>query len=317
MYFRVLVVISLLKLSECQYGTAELIKFSQPRRSRLLSDFIDSQESSAVRQTTPSQDQPITAESAPRSLPMTEKLVEQRLDGTATTFAGNNFDNDPVPTADTIRKYARIFKLDTENLNENQRMLLTKLVQRIARLNGAQSGEQSIDLNGNEGRARHRNRDERKKSSSKKPSSTAAQQTDTSHMDSVSSSEPLRSTTTATKSKTSAQKKKVAASNVQNHISIETTPPIGSTVTEPTIPIASKAGKSKVTQANDATLSNANSVDLGNISTTSIVNILSTDNARENLYVRRPSPATIAAVHDKLPSHHKVSAIQYFLFFTL
>lgn len=297
MYFRVLVVISLLKLSECQYGTAELIKFSVPRRSRLLSDFTETQTPP------PNYDESVQA----RSLPITEKSIDQQLDSTPSSTV-DELNDEPVPTADTLRKYARIFKMDTENLNEQQRMLLTKIVQRIARLNGANSDEQSIDLNGNEGRARHRNRDERKKSQ-KKPH-PAQTNGDLVPNSSSSTSEPTRSTTVATKSKTNqqsaAQKKKVAASNSHNHIAIETTLPFSVTVTEPTVP-ASKSGKMRVTQANDATLSNASSVDLGNITTTSIVNILSTDNARENLYIRRPSPATIAAIHDKLPSHHKVS----------
>lgn len=272
MYFGVLIMISLLKISECQtnfYGTAELVKQAQqPRRSRLLSDFTEINPATRHDLTT-----------SISAVPSTElSTVESELD-----------DDGPIPTVDTLKKYARIFKMDTENLNEKQRVLLQRIVQRIARLNGAQSDEEPMDLGDNEGRARKKN--------NKKP---------------IAADSTIGTTNGNTKAKITAstnnnnnngnQKKKVASSNTVSNAPIPTQPTIASN--QP------KVGKSKVTQANDLTLTNASSVDLGNITTTSIVDILSTDNARENFFVRRPSPASHAAVHDKVP-HHKVSLLQF------
>lgn len=300
MYFRVLMVVSLLKLGECHnnyVGTAELTS-SQPRRSRLLSDFVNNLPADHSRSSFVPVSIPL---SLSRSLPVTEQPTTERSEFTSSpssqssSLSPNEHDDGPMPTPDTVRKYARILKIDTDNMNEKQRELLLRIVQRIARLNGAQPDEESIDLNDNEGRARHRNRGDRKKNQ-KKPSISDVQ------------SDSLRTTIAASKHRTTptihisnSQKKKVAASN---HIAI-------SSATMPTI--ASKSGKSKVTQANDLTLTNASSVDLGNISTTSIVDILSTDNARENFYIRRPSPSTITTLHNKIQPQ-KVS-VCHFIFF--
>lgn len=298
MYFRVLIVVSLLKLGECHnnfFGTAELMRNSQqPRRSRLLSDFVDDNSRSGFVPVSI----PLSSSTASvaRSLPTVSSEKPSTEQPQEKTQALED-EEGPIPTADTMRKYARIFKMDAETLNDKQKLLLQRIVQRIARLNGANPNDESIDLNDNEGRARRKNRDDRKKNQKKNASSTST----TTNIEVVTN--PTKTTTkikTTTlsgngnnNSSNTAQKKKVAASN--NYISI-------STVTaSPTMPtIASKVGKSKVTQANDLTLINATSVDLGNISTTSIVDILSTDNARENFYVRRPSPSTIANLHNKI-----------------
>ncbi|XP_055326663.1 uncharacterized protein LOC129580352 [Sitodiplosis mosellana] len=291
MYFRVLIVVSLLKLSECYngnfFGTAELIKNVQPRRSRLLSDFVDNAPAdnsrsgfvpisiplSAARSLLVSSEKPTTIDE-PKSTEQPEELKSEPIED----------EEGPVPTADTMRKYARIFKMDTETLNEKQKLLLQRIVQRIARLNGASPDEESIDLNDNEGRARRKNRDEHKKTQKKTSTTTIEVVTEP-----TKTTPKLKTTPSIQSSSSSAQKKKVAASN--NYIAIS----------KPTMPtIASKMGKSKVTQANDLTLTNATSVDLGNISTTSIVDILSTDNARENFYIRRPSPSTITTLHNKI-----------------
>lgn len=269
MYFIGLVIISLLQLGTCQsnfYGTAELIKPSMPRRSRLLSDFSDAKTKHDLAATISSHANPELAS------------IETELED----------EDGPTPTVDTLRKYARIFKMDTENLNDQQRMLLQRIVQRIARLNGAQSDEETMDLGETEeGRARRKHRDDRKKANNKKSSTTRLPSGGTTKI-------TTKTTKTSAASSTMHPKRKIAAKN-----STDALYPV-----EPTIP--SKVGKSKVTQANDVTLTNANGVDLGNISTTSIVNILSTDNARESYFVRRPSPATVTAVHNKVP-HHKVS----------
>lgn len=281
MYFLVFVVVSVLQLSECQtnfYGTAELVK--PARRSRLLSDFVDGNKKEDAATT-------ISAYANPELASIETELSD---------------DDGPAPTVDTLRKYARIFKMDTDNLNDKQRMLLQRIVQRIARLNGAESDEETMEMgDDNEGRARRKHRDDRKKANNSKKSSS------TTRSPSGGTTKSTLKTSSASVS-TTRPKKKIAAggSRTTSTTTTTTTAENGSDEIEATSP--TKVGKSKVTQANDITLTSANGVDLGNISTTSIVNILSTvDNARESFYVRRPSPATVTAVHSKVP-HHKVSS---------
>lgn len=318
MYIHVLMVISLLKLGECHnnlFGTAEL-RGTLPRRSRLLSDFASSFSDDHSRSGFVPAAIPLSSSksSYSRSLLPTEESTTATVTSVSPPVVSTSPEpnsNEPTPTADTMRKYARILKIDTENMNEEQRELLLRIVQRIARLNGARPDEESIDLNVNEGRARrNKHRDDRKK---KKPSTTnaaasdapnsttkAAASTSTTASTSSSSSKKHRTTpsshssssSTGTTTTTTASKKKVAASN---YIAISTA------TASPTTPtIATKVGKSKVTPSTDLTMSNATSMDLGNISTTSIVDVLSTDNARENFYIRRPSPSTITALHNKI-----------------
>lgn len=318
MYIHVLMVISMLKLGECHnnlYGTAEL-RSTLPRRSRLLTDFISNIPDDNSRSAFIPAAIPLSSSSYSRSLTPTDtSATESSVSSSIVLTSPAPNDNEPTPTADTMRKYARILKIDTENMNEEQRELLLRIVQRIARLNGARPDEESIDLNVNEGRARRKHRDDRKK---KKTSSNAASDvlksstskttnaatSPTSSTSSSSSSKHRttpptqsgngdRSSSSTTTSTTIASKKKVAPSN---YIAIST---VTASATTPTI-AATKVGKSKVTPSTDLTMSNATSMDLGNISTTSIVDVLSTDNARENFYIRRPSPSTITALHNKI-----------------
>lgn len=282
MYFHILMLVSLLKLAECQYGSAELMKNSYQRRSRLLSDFSDDKSRSGFVSSNPL--------SLSRSLPVTHEPTDQtdqtdKTDQTDPTTILPSFDEDEsaTPTADALKKYARIFKMDTENLNEKQKMLLQRIVQRIARLNGVQLDEQTTDPSENtEGRARNR------KKTQKKPSNATTETSST-----VSTKTNKQKTTNAQQNHDN-QMKKVTASNVA---SIQTTVDFTTTPTTP-----SKVGKSKVTQANGSPLSSPSGMDLGNISTTSIVNILSTDNARENFFVRRP--AVTATHHQHATQQH-------------
>lgn len=327
MYIHVLMVISLLRLGECHnslFGTAEL-RGMLPRRSRLLSDFTSNIPNDHSRSGFIPAAIPLSSSKSTYSrslLPTEESTTVTSVSPPVVSTSPEPINNEPTPTADTMRKYARILKIDTENMNEEQRELLLRIVQRIARLNGARPDEESIDLNVNEGRARrNKHRDDRKK---KKPSTTAASDAlknnstnaaaSTSTTASTSSSSKKHRTTPASHSgsssstssssgttTTTASKKKVAASN---YIAISTA------TASPTTPtIATKVGKSKVTPSTDLTMSNATSMDLGNISTTSIVDVLSTDNARENFYIRRPSPSTITALHNKIQPQ-KVSVEQ-------
>lgn len=230
MLIRVFVVVVLLEFCQAQndwYGTAELVQ--APRRSRVLSDFVaerNEPEATIIASTEPTSD---------ASLPVTK------------------------PTMDTLKRYARIFKMDAKILTPQQRVLLERIVERVARLNGGtleptsatlESTEATVQGDDVEGRARHKNR----KNATKKNKTEG----------------------------TSATTDELTSSPV---------PPTKATkrTTSGIIAHKSKGGKSKVTQANDLTMSNVTAVDLGNITTTSIVNILSTDNARENLYSRRPT----------------------------
>lgn len=339
MYIHILLVVSLLKLGECHnniFGTNEQTRSFFPRRSRLLSDFMSNIGSDTSRSGFVPVSIPL---SSSRSIPSNEQSTTTTTTTTTSerstseqpgefppssstaTASPSSVENaeGPMPTADTMRKYARIFRMDTENMNEDQRFLLQKIVQRLARLNGNHPDDGTEDLSDNEARARRKNNDG-KKNQKKTPSKTIEVVTNSS-----------RTTVGASKQKTmpsnqnsggngsgsggstnsngtSSQKKKVASSN---YISIQT---VTASPTQPTI--ASKVGKSKVTQANDFTLANASSVDLGNISTTSIVDILSTDNARENFYIRRPSPSTITTLHNKIQPQ-KVSVCLCYLLFLL
>lgn len=279
MYLHVLILVSLLKLGECQYGSAELMRNPYQRRSRLLSDFSDDKSRSGFVSSSPL--------SLLRSLPVTHAPTDRtdKTDQTDPTTILPSLDEDDgaTPTDDALKKYARIFKMDTENLNEKQKMLLQRIVQRIARLNGVQMDDQTTDpSDNNEGRARNR------KKTQKKPSNATAETSST-----VSTKTNKQKTTNAQQNH-DIQMKKVTASNVAT---FQTTVDF---TTAPTTP--SKVGKSKVTQANGATLSSPSGMDLGNISTTSIVNILSTDNARENFFVRRPAVTTTH--HQHAPQQH-------------
>lgn len=329
MYIHVLMVVSLLKLGECHnnlFGTAEL-RGTLPRRSRLLSDFASSFADDHSRSGFVPAAIPLSSSKSSYSrslLPTEETTTVTSVSPPVVSTSPEPNSNEPTPTADTMRKYARILKIDTENMNEEQRELLLRIVQRIARLNGARPDEESIDLNVNEGRARrNKHRDDRKKKKpstsnaavSDVPSSTTNAAASSSTTASTSSSSKKHRTTpssshsgsssssTGTTTTTTASKKKVAASN---YIAISTA------TASPTTPtIATKVGKSKVTPSSDLTMSNATSMDLGNISTTSIVDVLSTDNARENFYIRRPSPSTITALHNKIQPQKVSSQIKH------
>lgn len=311
MYIHILLVVSLLKLGECHnniFGTNEQMRNIFPRRSRLLTDFMDNIPSDTSRsgfvpvsiplsssRSIPTDEKTTTAEkttskppeptSPTPSIPSTTSTPSQTVE---------NEEVGPMPTADTMRKYARIFRMDTENMNADQRFLLQKIVQRLARLNGNHPDDGGEDLGDNEARARRKNNE--KKNQKKTPTKTIEVVTNSSRTTAGASKQKTmpsnQNSSSGSGSSNSNGKKKVASSN---YISI---PTVTASPTQPTI--ASKVGKSKVTQANDFTLANASSVDLGNISTTSIVDILSTDNARENFYIRRPSPSTITTLHNKI-----------------
>lgn len=243
MLVRVVVLVLLVKLAECSfennnyYGTAELVQ--APRRSRLLSDFADRM---------------------PKSLATTAPLISSTAEPSPPSAK---------PTMDTLKRYARIFKMDVKTLTEQQKILLERIVERVARLGGSFEPTETAEVDENglaaeEGRARNKN----------KKNATKVNKIE---MEPPSSTTPTPATkATGTKSANAKTVKRTTSGVISQKL---------------------KGGKSKVTQANDLASANATAVDLGNITTTSIVNILSTDNARESLYSRRP-PTT----HDKLVS---------------
>lgn len=248
MLVRLVVMVLLVKLGECSfennnyYGTAELMQ--APRRSRLLSDFADRM---------------------PKSLATTAPLISSTAEPSPPSAK---------PTMDTLKRYARIFKMDVKTLTEQQKILLERIVERVARLGGTFEPTEAAEVDENglsaeEGRARNKN----KKNAAK--------------INKIEMEPP--SSTTPTPATRSAATKATSTKSANTKTVKRTTSGV--------ISQKLKGGKSKVTQANDLASANATAVDLGNITTTSIVNILSTDNARENLYSRRP-PTT----HDKLVS---------------
>lgn len=172
--------------------------------------------------------------------------------------------------------------MDTKNLTDQQRVLLERIVERVARLGGSlddienAATSEANDVVSNEGRARQRNV---RKNTSKKTKGD-----ETKHI-------TIEMTQATPTQPTSMKAIKRATAGIIAH--------------------KAKGGKSKVTQANEMTMSNVTAVDLGNITTTSIVNILSTDNARENVFARRPSiqPPSSSPLEKLVPaSNGKVSS---------
>lgn len=266
-----------LNYCKCQsefYGTVELVK-NAPRRSRLLSDFVNNERMPKLAAAE------VASEAPPNPSQLTPSTIQTLLtdDGASVTPAAAR------PTIDTLKRYARIFKMDTKNLTDQQRVLLERIVERVARLGGSlddienAATSEANDVVSNEGRARQRNV---RKNTGKKTKGD-----ETKHI-------TIEMTQATPTQPTSMKAIKRATAGIIAH--------------------KAKGGKSKVTQANEMTMSNVTAVDLGNITTTSIVNILSTDNARENVFARRPSiqPPSSSPLEKLVPaSNGKVSSNIY------
>lgn len=292
MYFYLFLLVLFLNNYKCQqnasgfYGTAELVR-QNPRRSRLLSDFVDPLPEEA-RSSSP-HPIPIPLSSSPQttSQPSSPRALSEPSTQAAYPTSIPLVSDIPVkPTIDTLRKYGRIFKMDTKYLTPQQRALLERIVDRVARLGGnlelsdnitpvnKTQPEESVE-NENEGRARTRNNRKKsgKKSGTQPPKSSESTDPPSSETEtSAASTVPITGTTTSVK----AMKRTTAG-----------------VIAHPTKTIAAsatKVGKSKVTQTHNLTQlkSNSTNMELGNITTTSIVDSLSKDNARENVYNRRP-----------------------------
>lgn len=273
MYIRVLILIVCLKLCQCQtqngngfYGTVELVK--NGRRSRLLSDFVDGASTSVA----PS---PAVTEPPQDAIPKAPIVASSKI-RTQTTER-------------MLKNYGNIFQLDPKNLTDKQRVLLERIVERVARLGGSLEPENTVPSVGQdqeqvESRARHRNRNVRKnqpKVAQDEPRSESTAHTVTAAGLDASASAPASTTKTI----------KRTTVGVIAH----PTKAVSSSTT--------KIGKSKVTQASaySQLRPNATEIVMGNITTTSIVDSLSKDNAREDLYNRRPIIAEKANVKVSIP----------------
>lgn len=287
MYVRVLILVVCLNVCQCQtqngngYGTIELVKHN--RRSRLLSDFVDASASAAGRSVPPVQPA-AAAQASPMSIPVPRSAATQPNP----SATGRN---PRIPSTERmLQNYGNIFQMDTKNLTDKQRTLLERIVERVARLGGSLEPENDVKTdedNQNESRARHRNRNVRKnaaKSSAAVPAPAAVAAAAAANEAKDLDPSALISTTAGSTTTTKTIKRTTAG------IIAHPTKPVSSSTT--------KVGKSKVTQASSFNQLRPNSTEvvLGNITTTSIVDSLSKDNAREDLYNRRPIIAEKANV---------------------
>lgn len=272
MYFRVLILVVCFTWCQCQtptgngfYGTVELVK--NGRRSRLLSDFVDG--------ATPAAAPPSNADAIAKP----------------PTMATPNTSTQKVRTQTSermLKNYGNIFQLDPKNLTDKQRVLLERIVERVARLGGSlepeNAGPSAIgdDKDQVESRARHRNRNVRKNQTKVAQATQATQ----SVQEEQQRAESAAAHATASQDTVPTTTKAIKRTTVG--IIAHPTKAVTSSTT--------KVGKSKVTQASSYLRPNATDVVLGNITTTSIVDSLSKDNAREDLYNRRPIIAEKANV---------------------
>lgn len=283
MYIRVLLLIVCLNWCSCVesqqngngfFGTVELVK--NGRRSRLLSDFVENTQPAAA---------------AAPAAPQANDAVPKAPVDTASASKGRS-----QTTERMLKNYGNIFQLDPKNLTDKQRVLLERIVERMARFGGSLDGavESSpapttpgaADANSDpsESRARHRNRNVRKN----QPKVVAPEPQEQPQQRSEASVPDVQLTIHSDSSSTIATTK--AAKRTSAGVMSHPTKAVSSSTT--------KVGKSKVTQASTYSQlrPNATEVVLGNITTTSIVDSLSKDHAREDLYNRRPIIAEKANV---------------------
>lgn len=195
--------------------------------------------------------------SSPAPAPVPIPVAKPRLN------AQSNGDVRQQSTERMLKNYGNIFQMDTKNLTEKQRTLLERIVERVARLGGSLEPDNEVPLdqdNQSESRSRHRNRNVRKNVPKIDENNSATQ-----------------TSTTAESTPTTKTIKRTTAG-----IMAHPTKPVSSSTT--------KVGKSKITQTSNFHQMRPNSTEVvfGNITTTSIVDSLSKDNAREDVYNRRP-----------------------------
>lgn len=178
-------------------------------------------------------------------------------------FPNQRFDKSVKLSDETIREYGQLLQMDTKNFSDQQKVLLEKIVERVARLGGANvkvDALNSTDNNENEGRG---NKNRLKKNSHNKNQSAP--------------------TKVAIKHDHDGNGKLTVKHNIPSKIN------------------DSQMIKMQVNNNNNnndgAIKANVTDVMFGNITTSSIVDSLSSDNAREDIQVKKRPVG--AAVIDK------------------
>lgn len=208
-------------------------------------------------------------------------------------FLPNRMDKSAKLSEDTVREYGHLLQMDTKNFSEQQKALLERIVERVARLSGSQmdtNDETPVVTGESEGRG---NKNRLKKNSNKihttpKPSAVDVP------------------TTTFAPASVATESKLKNSDKVQTTVKINKTviPTIGGGGSTPQKPIGNKIQQNSI----GSMKANMTEVIFGNITTSSIVDSLSADNAREDIYVnRRPGSTAATAIIDK--NKIKVSAV--------
>lgn len=199
----------------------------------------------------------------------TAELVQSgRKSRISRDFSSQRFDKSVKLSDETIREYGQLLQMDTKNFSDQQKVLLEKIVERVARLGGANIKVDSANVtktNENEGRG---NKNRLKKNSHNKNQSAPT---------------------------------KAAIKHDQHDAN-------GKLTVKHNIPPKindSQMIKMQVNNNNDGAIkANVTDVMFGNITTSSIVDSLSSDNAREDIEMKkRPvGPAVIDKTKVKVGS---------------
>lgn len=224
-------------------------------------------------------------------------------------FVPNRMEKKATLSEDTVREYGHLLQMDTTNFSEQQKALLEKIVERVARLSGAldDSTDDTPSSLDNESQGRG-NKSRGKKNSHK----VAAQKqivasdleatTNTAETKTLIKNEHAKQTTATTIIASDSGKTTVKNSN-------KTTPIVAQKTTN-----TGNHHKIKPNNSNGSMKANMTEVYFGNITTSSIVDSLSADNAREDIYVnRRPGSTAATAIVDK--NKIKVSLCEIIFFF--
>lgn len=193
-----------------------------------------------------------------------ELLQSGRRSRLSRDFSSQRFDKSVKLSDETIREYGQLLEMDTKNFSDQQKVLLEKIVERVARLGGGNAKVDAAnvtDNNGNEGRG---NKIRLKKNSHNKNQSAptrAAIKHDQQH---------------------DGNGKLTVKHNIP--LKINDSPMIKMQV--------------NINNNNDGAIkANVTDVMFGNITTSSIVDSLSSDNAREDIQMKKRPVG--AAVVDK------------------
>ncbi len=193
-----------------------------------------------------------------------ELLQSGRKSRLSRDFSSQRFDKSVKLSDETIREYGQLLQMDTKNFSDQQKVLLEKIVERVARLGGAENvpaGAANVTEH-IEGRG---NKNRLKKNSHNKNQSAAPAKATIKH------------------DQHDGNGKLTVKQNVPSKINVS-----------PMIKVQVNNNKNN----NDGAIkANVTEVMFGNITTSSIVDSLSTDNAREDIQVKKRPVG--AAVIDK------------------